>query len=1191
VTTIPSDAATTLERAPVHLPGRAIDEPSPQVPFSIARPIGVLMIFLAVMVFGGFSIRLLPLDLMPDISYPKLTVRTQYSGAAPAEVETNVSRPLEEVLGVVTGLRRIESASRSGYSDVILEFDWSTDMDKANQDVLELLDAVAPRLPDDAETPLILRYDPTLDPVLTLSVAGEGALFSGPGGLKLLRRIADRDVRRMLEPVPGVAALKVKGGLEEQIDVDLDSATLRRLGIDVAAVVERLAAENVNLAGGRLEDGRTRYLVRTVNEFTSVEDVGEVVIAQRNGAALRLRDLGAVRSGHKEREVITRVDGLEAVEVEIYKEAEANIVAMADAVRKIVLDEVAPELSTQYGVRITIVSDRSLFIESSIGEVRAAAVSGGILAVLVLLVFLRELRSTIVIAISIPVSILVTFAPLQIAGVSLNIMSLGGLALGVGMLVDNSIVVLESIHRCRSQGDDLLTATVRGTSEVGRSVMASTLTTIAVFGPMVFVEGVAGQMFGDLGLAVVFSLTASLVVALFLIPALTARAIAPDLAPDWAPSDDRTLVSATRNIWSDFTSIGDLRASWRFMTTARMNWMIAPYVLVRFVVHVVFEGLGKVLLSSVVMLVYAGLAIYRILLRARGFGVGGILALLGAPFTVLEIVYPRIIRFSLRRRWVIHAIALACLGLVIWGAGRLDTELIPEIHQGEFTAELSFPPGTPLQTTSDRVAELEARIVEATPYVESMITTVGTPPDTTDSAERGEHVATLQIRLATPKESVPWARTATLVEHERAAMNSVRAMAREVPDLRIDLRRPVLFSFEPPIEVEVRSYDLDVLGMQTERVADLLAELPGLRDVHGSVQAGMPELHVRYDRDGLARYGLDIRKVAELVRDAVEGAEATRLRREDRKIPILVRQGEADRASLDELRDLVVNPGGERPVTLGAVADLEVGRGPSEILRVGQRRVGLVTAKVDGVGLGAMVQQIERAMTEAGLPPDVTWAVTGQSREWETSYGSLVLALGLSVFVVYVIMAVQFESVIYPLIILLTIPLAFAGVIAELLWFRQPLSVVVFLGAIMLAGIVVNNAIVLVDYVGHLKDRGLPTALALETAGQVRLRPILMTTSTTVLGLVPMALGLGEGAEIQAPMAVTVIAGLVCSTVLTLVVIPTLYADVDRWTIRFARRSRAAQLEEELRQVTPDQLRSEIDLVPEAPRSNPGTGD
>jgi HAE1 family hydrophobic/amphiphilic exporter-1 len=515
---------------------------------------------------------------------------------------------------------------------------------------------------------------------------------------------------------------------------------------------------------------------------------------------------------------------------------------------------------------------------------------------------------------------------------------------------------------------------------------------------------------------------------------------------------------------------------------------------------------------------------------------------------------------------------------------RLDNELIPALHQGEFTAEMTLPVGTPLAATDESVRPLEEAVLRDVPHLGTLTTTVGSERDSTDASERGEHTTRFRITLEDDAAGEAWLARLGLTgggraraeQIEREALQQVRAIVGDVPDLEVKISRPVLFSFKTPVEVELRAGDLESLAVATTAVQARLERLPALRDVKASIQPGSPEVHIVYDRDELTRRGLDIRAVAELVRDKVQGSEATKYTRVDRKIPVRVRLRGADEASLQELRELVVNPGQLRPVPLAAVAELEVGRGPNEIRRIGQQRVGLVTANVEGVGLGTAADSIGAALGAMDLPPGVEPVITGQSEEWETSSRSLYLALGLSVFLVYVIMAAQFESLIYPLLILLTIPLAFVGVVGALLLLAMPISVVVVLGAIMLAGIVVNNAIVLVDYVGKLKGRGYTTAEALELAGRVRLRPILMTTLTTVLGLVPMALGLGDGAEIRTPMAITVISGLVLSTALTLLIIPTLYAGVDRLKGARRRATPSDMLDAELAHVREEQLAPEL---------------
>jgi len=521
--------------------------------FTTDRPVAVLMVFLAAVVFGYFSLGQLPITLMPEMSYPTLTVRTEYPGAAPEEVENDISRPIEEALGVVSGLNEISSISRAGVSDVILEFVWGTSMIDAIQNTLEKLDLVY--LPREAEKPLLLHYDPSLDPVMELSLSGSSSSikYRGDEGLRRLRRIAELQVKRLIEPIKGVAAARVRGGLEEEIHVLIDEAKLQRVNLSIGQVLSRLRAENINAAGGRIREGGAEYMIRTINEYETLEEIADTIVFRREGREIRVKDLGEVIHGQRDREMLTHTDGMESVQIDIYKEADANMVAVAKRVIALIGEvptsgkkkddktksprdlqrekmkklfrgpTLAGKLFNEEQAKLHVVADRSVFIDNSIKEVVNTAILGGILAVIVLLLFLRDIRTTAIIAMSIPISIFVTFAPLNLLNVSLNIMSLGGLAMGIGMLVDSSIVVLESIYRCREEGDSTRSAAIRGTTEVRGAVIASTLTSICVFFPMVFVEGLAGQVFSDLGLTVVTSLIAALIVAVLFIPMLASR--------------------------------------------------------------------------------------------------------------------------------------------------------------------------------------------------------------------------------------------------------------------------------------------------------------------------------------------------------------------------------------------------------------------------------------------------------------------------------------------------------------------------------------------------------------------------------------------------------------------------------------------------------------------------------------------
>ena len=1132
--------------------------------FLVDRPVAILMVFLATVVFGVFSFLRLPVSLMPELSYPTLTVRTEYPGAAPEEVENDVSRPIEEALGVIGGLRRISSISRAGVSDVVLEFSWGIEMTQAIQDTLEKLDLVF--LPIETERPLILRFDPTLDPVLELSLSGDGVQFEGEEGLRRLRRLAELQVKRALEPVKGVAAVRVRGGLDEEIHVLIEADRLRHTGLSTDNVIRRLAEENINVAGGTLREGRTEYMVRTLNEYASLEQIGDTIVASNEGRHVRIRDLGEVVWGNHERQITTRTEGRESVQIEVFKEADANIVVLAERVKERVgeLDRevvegskrtqrprrdgpgggrttLADELYLTEGAILNLVADRSVFIRNSIDEVRNAAVFGGVLAVLVLFLFLRNVRSTAIIAISIPISILVTFAPLNLFGVSLNIMSLGGLALGIGMLVDSSIVVLESIFRCREEGDDVQTSAVRGVTEVRMAVIASTLTSIAVFAPMVFVEGVAGQAFGDLGLAVVISLLAALVVALVFIPMLASR---QGIGLEGATGNLSVLIPS-RSYRQFKSDVSGTLGSWKVIAI--------PYLLFRLAIGTVFEVVGSVFLVSAG--IFAALFRWIIVPLARRL-VDLLMALtLITTQPLLEFltrVYEKTIRWALRRPGIVGLIAMATLTVTVAVALSLSSELLPEVHQGEFTVEVALPVGTPLEQTEEILGPVEAAILAEREHIEALIVTFGFDPATSQRSDEGEHSARFKLILESSDPRV-----------EAEVLARIRTRLDEIPDLEARMVRPVLFSFRTPIEVEIHGDNLLDLRRMSDRVAEVMAAMPELADVETSQRVGAPEVQVQYDREQLARYGLNIETVASRVRDAVKGAEASLYNLGDRRIPIVVRFREVDRRQVTDVADFLVNPGGDRPIPLDAVAEVKLAEGPSEVRRIDGQRVAVLSANLGEGSLGGAVSALDETLVgEIDWPTDMTFFITGQNQEWERSRSSLLLALSLSIFLVYVIMAAQFESLLQPLIIMLTIPLAFFGTVLALKALGISLSVVVFLGMIMLAGIVVNNAIVLVDYINRLKRRGMDRVEAVVTAGSVRLRPILMTTATTVLGLLPMALGLGDGAEIRTPMAIAVISGLIASTALTLVIIPSLYSVVDAIRERLSQRSQADSVAE-----------------------------
>ena len=1047
------------------------------IDFATRRPVSVFIFAVAAVVFGSVAFQNLATDLLPDISYPSLTVRTTYEGAAPAEIESLVTRPVENGVGVVNNVVRVVSSSRADVSEVTLEFSWDTNMDLAALDVRERLDLL--RLPTDAERPLLLRYDPSLDPILRLGLYGEEDLIR-------LRLIGEEQVKRALERIEGVAAVVVAGGLEEEIQVELDERRMANLGIDSDQVFNRLGQENINVTGGRLKEGQTEFLVRTINEFVGPEDLLPIVIDSSRGAIVRLEDVARVRRGHKERELITRINGQESVEVAVYKEGGTNTVQVSDLVTTAMEPLEARLREVEPNLRLAVVTDQARYIRQSVSEVLRTAVWGGSLAILVLFLFLRSLKTTSIIGIAIPISVVATFFLMFVSGVSLNIMSLGGLTLGIGLLVDNSIVVLEAIQRKRDQGLDDVDAARQGAGSVARAVIASTLTTICVFVPIVFVEGVAGQLFGDQALTVTFSLVVSLIVALTVIPMLASRRFGE-------ADEEEHLNSPPSGI-------------------AR-----APYLV----------GVG-------VARVFTG--IWRAVARVFGSITAPPLALFNSGFKLVERAYDRALAAVLSWRWITVLVAFALLAASLMLFPLLGRELVPELVQGEFLIDLELPPGTHLDVTQRNLNGIEDYAATLADVVQVYGIAGTSTKQGGVAGELRENVAQLTIAVAPPVSR----------EREDSLMRKIRSKLETVEDLDYRFSRPSYFSFRTPIEVEIRGYNLKLLERLADNLVSRMRAIDGLTDIETSTEGGNPELQIRFDRERLAQLGLGLGQVASIVRTKVQGAVATSIQREDRQIDIRLRADEPFRDSVQDLLQLTVHQRGKTSIPLSAVAVVEEVEGPAEIRRSEGERVALVSANLAGRDLGAVSAEITEALESMQLPPGFNWAIGGQRQEMETSFDSMRLAILLAVFMVYLVMASQFESLLHPFVILLSVPLALIGLLGTLWLFNVTISIVVLIGAILLAGIVVNNAIILIDYTNQLRRAGKTKIDALKQAGRVRLRPILMTTATTVLGLMPMAFGLGAGNELRRPMALTVIGGLITSTALTLLLIPAVYSIFDR---------------------------------------------
>lgn len=1141
--------------------------PGPSVPggggfdlveFATRRRVTIAMMTLTLVLFGLISLSSLKVELLPDLSYPTLTVRTDYEGAAPAEVETLISQPAEEALGIVKGLRKLKSISRTGQSDVVLEFAWGTDMQQAGLDVRDKMETL--QLPLDAKPPVLLRFNPSTQPIMRLALSSKqesGDENDAVRRLMELRRYADDDLKRKLEPVSGVAAVKVGGGLEDEIQVDIDQRKLAQLGLSLDSVIQRLAQENVNLSGGRLEEGSQRYLVRTVNQFTTVEQMREMLLNTTGGASasssagdnrqlmtailgsrdpnviaalrsdgsgggvapVRLKDVAEVHQGYKEREAVIRSAGHEAVELAVYKEGDANTVATADALeaRLEVIRKQMPK-----DIEMTVVEDQSVFIRHAIKDVKVDAVIGGLLSVLIIFLFLRDGWSTFVISLSLPISIIATFFFMGQLGLSLNVMSLGGLALATGLVVDDSIVVLESIAKARERGMGILEAAIKGTREVFMAVVASTLTTIAVFLPLVFVEGIAGQLFRDQALTVSIAIAVSLVVSMTLIPMLSALKGRPPLE---FPAEDPRQPWRPARRWQKPAAFAGRGIGAMF----RYGFFAAAWLVVR-----VFRGIAAV--------------VGPVMRKASDIAM--------APYGRAERSYLRLLPAALQRPWPVLGGAALAFALTLAVLPFLGVDLIPQLAQDRFEMTAKLPPGTPLAQTDALVREVQ-RTHAGEDGVRLLygVSGTGTRLDASPT-ESGENIGKLSVVMSDTRA-------------ESGLIEKLRETMKAWPAAQVDFARPELFALSPPLEIEIEGNNLEAIRVAGNRLAGMLRQNPHYADVKSTVEQGFPEIQIVFDQDRAAALGLTTRQIADAVVNKVKGNVATRYSFRDRKIDVLVRVQESERSSVDDIRRLIVNPGGNKPVELASVAEVLATTGPSEIHRANQRRVAIVSANLRDIDLGKAITEVQKMVAENPLGTDVGMRIGGQGEELGESIRSLLFAFGLAVFLVYLVMASQFESLLHPFVILFTIPLALVGAVAALMLSRSPVSVVVFIGLILLVGLVVKNAIILIDKVNQLREEGVAKRTALVEGARSRLRPIMMTTLCAVFGFLPLALAFGEGAEVRSPMAITVIGGLLVSTMLTLLVIPVVYDLLDRKPDEYyaERGRRARQQAEQAQQV------------------------
>ncbi|MCD6498810.1 MAG: efflux RND transporter permease subunit [Deltaproteobacteria bacterium] len=1032
--------------------------------FGVRRPVAAIMVFLAVVVIGVVALTRLNMDLMPKFDLPVISVITIYRGAGPKEVEQRVTKVLETQLATVTDLDRVESTSQENASIITLRFDWGTDLTEAANEIRDKLSLAKKRLPDGADEPYMMKLDMSQMPILMLGISASGPSRRG------LKKLIEDKVADPLKRLPGVATVMVMGGAKRQVRVELDQRRLQATGIGLDQVMGLLASSNLNVPGGVLDTGRTSYTVRVPAEFESPAQIGQLVVGQnpRTGAPVHLADVAHIVDGPERATQFLEANGHTAVGLMIAKQSGANTVEVTKRVRA-ELKRMGKQLPRD--LQIVEIKDYSKDISNTVDNLKETILWGGILVLLVVLLFLRNLRGSLIVALSIPTSLVVTFALMFMMGYTLNMISLTSLAIAIGMVVDDSIVVLENIHRHRTSGARALEGASEGASEVGMAVTASTLSTLAIFLPVVFLGGIVGIFFTQLAAIVSMALIASLAVSLILVPTLSSRLL---------------VVKPPSGVMG-----------WLFRQSER-----------------IFDGLE------------------------RGYG-----AILG---------------WALRHRVVVITGIVAVCGASLVTVPYLKTEFMPEQDTGSLTVSVEMPVGTRHEITGRIVRRINERLRRAVPETRSTMSMWG-------SGEEGQEATAMLGMGQGPNYGIVMATLGSRDKRARTTKEvakSLRPFLATLPATRARLNsgdpmQTALLGGARPITVEVRGHDEKIAARLARRVAAGLKRISGITDVDISRKEGVPELDVHVDRDKAAALGLNIAAVAMTVRNAFNGVTVSKYRVGGDEYDIFVRLRPEDRSSPDDLAGLTVKSMLGKTIRLENVARIVRSVGPEKIERKNQERLIYVGADIEGRDLGSVAEDVRNMVDRIQVPPGFSLRIGGAREEQQKSFHLLYLALLLGIALVYIVMAAQFESLRDPFIILFAIPFAIVGALWAFVLTGQTLSVLSFIGVIMLVGIVVKNGIVLVDYINILRARGLGVTDAVRQGGRHRLRPVLMTALTTILGMLPLAMSRGEGAEMWNALATAVIGGLAVSTVITLIFVPTLYAVFEQGRERRLARKRA----------------------------------
>ena len=1022
---------------------------------SVKRPVTVIMVVLVFMLIGSISLATLNVDLFPEMNLPVAIAMTSYSGAAPEEIEELITKPMEATLSTVHNIDTIQSISSRGSSIVVVLFKYGTNMDTATLEMREKVDMAQMMFPDGAEKPMVMKMNPNMFPIMAVGMQGDMPVSE-------LKAIAEDEVQNKLERIEGVASADIVGAVDEEIKVTVDPQVLQAYGLSLDSIVGALRMENMNASAGEVEAGTKEYLVRILGKFTDVEDIGDVNITLPSGVGLKLRDIADIEQGYADTSGYVTIDGVQGIALTVNKQSDGNTVKVSRNIKK-ALEDLNKDLP---GMELKVLYDSAEFIEDAIWNMVKDIIAGAILAIIILLVFLRNVRSTAIISIVIPTSLVSVFAVMFFQGTTLNMMTLGGLALCAGNMVDNAIVILDNIFRHRQAGEGMIDAAINGSNEMTNAITASTLTQASVFLPIVFVGGLAAELFAPLASTVVSAQIVSLLMAIMMVPLLCSRFLKISFA-----YKERKETSFIRRVGEKSeTAFDAIDEKYR---------------------EVLVWALGH---KKTVMLVTTGLLVGSLVL---------------IPFVGME--------------------------------------LIPESDQGAFTVGVELERGAQLEETTKVVEQVE-KIINAQPEVETVFVNAGSGMSM--ASESGSEYASFNVEMVELKK-----RDRSTSEIAQA----VREEASKIPGAKITVTVSNVMGTEmmggSPISIELKGPDLEELGRLAEETVAIVEQVEGTREVESSVAEGAPEVTVLVDRSKLAAYGLTSAGVANSVQSAVMGTVATRYSTGDDEINVRVRFPEGYRQNLSDLNSLSITSPLGAQVPLSELGQIEVAEGPTTINRKDQERIVTVNSDLFGRDLGSVMEDIrERVDRELVLPSGYSVYYGGESEQMVEAFGNLGYALILAVVLVYMVLAAQFESFLYPFIIMFSVPLLVIGAVFGLLVTGRTISITAIIGVITLVGIVVNNGIVLVDWINQLRDSGIAREEAIVQAGPHRLRPILMTALTTGLAMVPMALGIGEGAEMQAPMATVVVFGLGASTILTLVVVPVMYVVLDNLGIKIKRK-------------------------------------